>query len=528
MPIEAEDLFKEFKEHSVADFFKKNRQMLGLSGKIKSLTTIVHEFVTNSLDACEEAGILPEITIELSEMGSEFYEFTIKDNGPGIPKKIVGNALGKLLAGTKFHRLIQMRGQQGIGASGAVMFSQITTGQPMKVKTGTKKETISMDLSIDTKTNTPKMINVKEFKDDFQGTVISGRYKEVSYRKGDQGVLEYLRRTALANPHATIIFKDPFNEEVKFNRTVKEIPSLPIEVKPHPKGVSVDELLTMSKYTQSRKLSSFLKTDFDRIGDKTIKDLSKLVKIDLNIDPKKLKWEEAEEIVLAFKKITFIAPRLDVLRPIGEEHIAKSMKAILKPEFLASVTRKPNVFRGYPFQIEVAIAYGGRAGKGEGDESKIEIMRYANRAPLLFDGGGCAITRAVQSIEWKRYGISSVEAAPITVFVNLVSVHVPYISAGKQAISPEDEVMEEMRLALMDAGRKIAKHLAGIKKLQEREQKRKMFYRYAPEVARGVSVLVGRSADAIEKKLQKIILERLRMDEEEEEEVIEEEVVVDE
>ena len=104
--LDADELFTEFKEHSVADFFKKNKQMLGLSGKQRSLTTIIHELVTNSLDACEEAGILPEIEVKLSEIGSEYYEIAVKDNGPGIPEDKIASALGKLLAGTKFHRLV--------------------------------------------------------------------------------------------------------------------------------------------------------------------------------------------------------------------------------------------------------------------------------------------------------------------------------------------------------------------------------------------------------------------------------------
>ena len=124
--VGAEQLAKEFKEHSVAEFFKKNKQMLGLYGKVRTLTTVIHEYVTNSLDACEEANILPEIEVEIEELGTEYYEITAKDNGPGLTKETVGKALGQLLAGKKFHRMIQRRGQQGIGSAGCTMLSQST------------------------------------------------------------------------------------------------------------------------------------------------------------------------------------------------------------------------------------------------------------------------------------------------------------------------------------------------------------------------------------------------------------------
>src|SRR3990167_4697454 len=106
--VSAEELSKDFKEHSVAEFFKKNMQMLGLTGKTKTLTTIVHEYTTNSLDACEESKILPDIEVQIKELSDEYYEITVKDNGPGMTKETVGKALGQLLAGTKFHRMMQM------------------------------------------------------------------------------------------------------------------------------------------------------------------------------------------------------------------------------------------------------------------------------------------------------------------------------------------------------------------------------------------------------------------------------------
>jgi len=522
--LSAEEIAKEFKEHSVAEFFKKNMQMLGLTGKIKTLTTIVHEYVTNSLDACEEAKILPDIEVQIKELSDEYYEITVKDNGPGLTQETAGKALGKLLAGTKFHRMMQMRGQQGIGAAGCTMLSQITTGKATQIITGTGKgKPFSAEITIDPKKNEPKMANYQEIAKEFRGTIIKAKFKGVKYVNSEQAPLEYLRRTAIANPHAQITLIEPSGEKVSFKRTLKEIPPRPIEMKPHPKGVTIDDLVTLAKYTDAKKVSSFLKNEFDRVGDKAIEELTKGISFDNNKDPKQLSWDEAEEIVKQFKKINFIAPRTDGLLPIGEERIEKSLRSIVNPEFLSVITRKPSVYSGgFPFQVEVGIAYGGNAGRmGETNEEgvlqrKIEIMRFANRAPLLFDTGGCATTKAVQSIDWKRYGLKDFENAPLTIFINLISVHIPYTSAGKQAISDEDEIMEELRLAMMETGRKIYTFIGHQKRQAEKEAKRKMFYKYATEVAIAISELTGKNKKEIEAKLHALVLKHLKLEEQKE------------
>ncbi len=480
----------------------------------------------NSLDACEESKILPDIEVQIKELSGEYYEITVKDNGPGLTHETVGKALGKLLAGTKFHRMMQLRGQQGIGAAGCTMLSQITTGKATSVITGTGKgKPFSAEITIDPKKNEPKLANVTELNKEFSGTIIKAKFKGVKYVNSEQAPLEYLRRTAVANPHAQITLIEPNGEKVVFKRTLKEIPARPIEMKPHPKGATIDDLISLSKYSGSRKVSSFLKESYDRLGDKAIEEIAKGISFDINKDPRQLTWDEAEEIVRQFRKISFIAPRTDGLIPIGEDRIEKSLKSIVNPEFLSVITRKPSVYKGgFPFLIEVGIAYGGNAGRmGETNEEgvlqrKIEIMRFANRAPLLFDTGGCAITKAVQSIDWKRYGMKDYENAPLTIFVNLISVHIPYTSTGKQAISDEDEIMEELRLALMETGRKIYTYVGRMRRQAEKEAKKKMFYKYATEVALAVAELTGRKRNDVEEKLHALVLKHLKLEEQREKE----------
>jgi len=587
----AKQIESQFKEYSVAEFFKKNRQMLGYAGEVRSLTTIVHEYVTNSLDSCEEAKILPEILVQIDslaaaerhteigigdgsaqtfeideeiaraaslqitvngipkERGVDYvikYEkkgkgsvrvlsfksetpspeakisakwaaghlrVIVEDNGPGIPKSKIGAALGKLLAGTKFMTRAQKRGQQGIGASYCTLFSQITTGKSVHVKTGMGDGKIfECDMRIDVQKNEPHTSNPEEKNGKFKGLRVEAEFAEVAFDKSEYGVFEYLRRTAIANPHAQVTLIDPDKQITVFPRSSKEIPPKPQESKPHPLGLSTSDIVDMAKATSSRKVSSFLQGDFEKIsGDKADEIKALCPSVDFEKHPSKLQWQEAEAIVNAFRKIKFFNPDLDTLIPIGEEQIKKSLKSLLQPEVLAVCERKPRVFRGgIPFLVEAAIAYGGKAGqKGSNGTVKGEAMRFANRVPLLFDAGSCATTDAVKSIEWNRYELKNWEEMPVSIFINFVSVYVPYTGAGKLAISAEEEIIAEIRFALMECARQVAVYIHGLQKVDEAEARKQIFFKYISEVAQALNEITGKPSRAeLEEKLKKIAEEK--------------------
>jgi DNA topoisomerase-6 subunit B len=520
-----EDIFKQFKEHSVAEFFKKNRQMLGFSGKVRSMTMIVHEFVTNSLDACEEAGILPELFIQVEELDkeNEYYRVTVKDNGPGIPKTHLGKALGQMLAGTKFHRYIQQRGQQGIGAAACTMFSYLTTGQPTKAISCYKGKKITANITIEFKQNKPviEVIEEAEVVAGESGLTVLSEFKDVRYERSNYGVYEYLRRTALANPHCTIKLIEPNNEQVVFPRSIESNPQKPFEIKPHPLGIGTHDLLEFARHNkENRRISSFLQETFARVSAGKVDELRALLpEIDLNKNPQDLSWQEAEAMVKAFAQMKWVAPTTDSLVPIGREQVEISFKNIFNPEVLVVTERSPKVYRGgIPFMVEVGIAYGGgvaAAGK------KGEVMRFSNRVPLLFDSGGCAINETIKTMDWKRYDIKEFEEEPIAVLVNLVSVHVPYTSAGKQAISLEEDVMDEIKFALMEASRGVQKYLSGKRKAHEIATKKKVVSRYIQQLAGDLATLSGEKRTEIEKALTKIIEDKYAQDEMEVEETTE-------
>lgn len=521
----ADELFKEFKEVSITEFFRKNKSHLGYSGKIRSLTTVVHELVTNSLDACEEAGILPEIHLHIKQVGNEHYRFISRDNGPGIPPEHISNVFGKMLAGTKFHRSIQLRGQQGIGIAGVTLFSQMTTGKPMKIRTSVGKGKVTeVTLMIDIVKNKADIHETKEYSDSWRGTEIEGELKGVKFQLGEHGPFEYLRRTAIANPHLQILFMDPEGRKTVFKRSSDKIPNPPETMKPHPKGLEVDELVNRAKTTIARRVSSFLSTEFSRVSNAKVEELQGMVNFDLKKNPRRLTWNDAEEIVKAFNEMDFMAPPTEGLRPIGEDQIRKAVLNILKPEFESVLTRNPTVYSGgVPFQVEVAVAYGGEAGKttssnsnsdDEGDYSntKVEMMRFANRTPLLFDAGRCVITKAVNSVDWRRYGIRDLDSVPLTVFVNLISSHVPYTSAGKQSVADESEIVKEIRMALMDVGRKFQRYHSSKRREIEREAKLNALLKYSGELAEALAKLTNKEKDKIQENLEKLIRKRLKME----------------
>jgi len=529
---EANQLFKEFKIQSVSEFFRRNAAMLGYTGKIRSLTTVVHEAVTNSLDACEEAGIPPYIRVEIEELGREHYKVIVEDNGPGIPEKYITHVFGKMLAGTKAHRNIQSRGQQGIGISGAVMFAQITSGKATRVVTSTGDEIVEAWVKIDVDKNEGKIVRKEKHPNPkgWRGTRIELEVKNVKYIRSKQGVYWYLKLTAIANPHAQIELIEPDGKLILFPRSSEEVPEPPVEMKPHPRGVLTDDVYRMAKKTRRNTVKRFLIGEFSRISEKKVDELVKyiaalrLIKTEkdksvqeqlyqrlmngevdavlrsfrgytkvlkqvakiMDKRPDKLTWQEAEEIVEAFKYMKFLAPPTHGLRPIGEENIEKGLTGILKPEFVTAVTRPPKVYSGgIPFQVEVGLAYGGEIPSG------FELLRYANRVPLLFDAGSCVTTLAARSIDWKRYRVDDPERTPLVLMINVISVHVPYTGTGKQSIANDEDIYNEIRLAIMDAARRLQTYLSGKHRRLSQVKRKKTFQKYVPEIARALSILVG-------------------------------------
>jgi DNA topoisomerase-6 subunit B len=515
MKTVADELFKEFREHSVSEFFRKNAAMLGYTGKIRSLTTIVHEGVTNSIDAAEEAGVLPKVYVAIKNVDSnpEHLKVVIEDNASGIPEQYIPDVFGKMLAGTKLHRHMQQRGQQGIGIAGACMFSQITSGKPVTVTTSTGNgEITQMSVMIDVDRNEGKVLRREKFRGKWRGTRVELEARDVAYMRSRYGPFNYLRMTAIANPHVHITFIEPDGVMTVFENATDRVPERPRPMPLHPWGAMADDILTLAKRTKARSVATFLSTELSRVSKKKAEEVCRVAGVPQEKRPLDLTWEDAERIVAAFKQVKLLAPPTSGLRPIGAQDIEKGMRQILNPEFMHVITRPPKVYRGgLPFIVEAGIAYGGNAGKPvegknsdeEAGETEMDIIRFANRAPLIFDQGGCAITMAAKSIDWRRYGVDP-ESSPITLFVNVSSAYVPYTSAGKQSIADEPEIIEEIRAAIMEVARELRKYLYRKIRSKERQERAGIFERYLPVIARKAARLAGAEEPDIKPLLRKI------------------------
>ena len=508
--VTAETMAEGQRDISVSEFFAKNRHLLGFDNPRKAMLTAIKEAVDNALDATEEGGILPDIFIHVMQLAETRFRLTIRDNGPGIVRSQIDNIFGKLLYGSKFHRLKMSRGQQGIGISAAGMYGLMTTGKPIVIisKTGKKKAAHEVVLKMDTTKNRPTVISDEEhpeddtlFKDG-HGTQVSIEL-EGKYQKGRQSIDEYLEQTAIANPHASITYVTPTNEKIEFPRAINELPDEPKEIKPHPKGIELGTLIQMLERTESRQLGGFLTKDFCRIGATKAREISKGAGMTGQTWIKTIEHTEAEKLYNSIQNTRIIAPNTDCLVPIGSKALLAGLLKEVKAEFFAASTRPPSVYRGNPFQIEVAIAYGG--GLGRDDSAK--ILRFANRVPLLYSQSSCSSFKAVAETSWRNYGLTqprnSVPTGPLVVMVHMVSVWVPFTSESKEAIADYDEIRKEMKLALQECGRKLGTYLRRRKRMSRESERRSVFERYIGEISRCCHSLVGTDTDKLYKALMK-------------------------
>ncbi len=571
----AEEMASRQRDISVSEFFAKNRHLLGFDNPRKALLTTVKEAVDNSLDACEEAGILPEIAVIIEDLQpdrpatakSSRYRVTVVDNGPGIVRKQVENIFGRLLYGSKFHRLKMSRGQQGIGISAAGMYGLITTGRPMLITTRPKASQPAhrIELAMNTKTNRAEVTADDETSDfpparfrtvapgarelsakgEFldakafaTGTSVSIEL-EGRYQKGRGSVDEFLELTAIANPHARFTFVPPTRVAAEegddlvppagsapspvaapavttetggvtvFPRGVQELPPETREIQPHPKGIELGILLQMLKdyeATEKGSLFNFLQERFCRVSSAAAASMCKAIGVTTRTRAGDVEPPQAERLFAEFETAKLAPPPTDCLAPIGVRQLLAGMLKGVRAEFYAASTREAAVYRGRPFQIEAAIAFGGDL---PADESA-RVIRFANRVPLLFQQSACSSFKAVNETGWKNYGISqprgSLPVGPIVVMIHMASVWVPFTSESKEAIADYDEIRKEMRLALMECGRKLGTYLRKRQKMRREGERRDVFERYIGEISKAIHAITGDDA----KRLYEALLAQAR------------------
>ncbi len=496
----AESMATRQRDISVSEFFTKNRHLLGFDNPAKALLTTVKEAVDNSLDACEEAGILPELIVEIVEVSEGRFRVAVEDNGPGIVKPQIPKIFAKLLYGSKFHRLKQSRGQQGIGISAAGLYGQLTTGKPVVIlsKTGKGKPAYRIELRIDTKRNQPDVVrdDVAEW-DKEHGTRVEIELAAV-FRGGRTGVDAYLEQTVVANPHLGLTYRPPKGEAVVYPRVTDELPREPQEIKPHPHGVELGMLLNMLQDSEGKSVKDVLMADFSRVTQSVAEHICKLAKVSPKADAASVMGEDVERLHKALGEVKLMAPPASCIVPIGEELLVEGLKRRFKDAWYVSTTRPPSVYRGNPFVVEVGLAYGGSLPVDE----PAEIMRFANRVPLQYQPKACAISEAIYETNWRNYEIAqpkgSLPVGPLAIVVHLASVWVPFTSEAKEAVAHYDDLLREMKFAVQECGRKLGSHLRAREKALSDQKRLSLFQRYIPEVSAAMASILGTPKDKIE------------------------------
>jgi DNA topoisomerase-6 subunit B len=518
--VHARTLAAEQRAISVSEFFAKNRHLLGFDSPSRALLTTVKEAVDNAIDACEEAGLLPEVVVEIEKRDDDRYVVAVEDGGPGIVEEQIARIFGKLLYGSKFHRLSQSRGQQGMGISAAGMYGQMTTGEPMRIisRTDSKSPAHELLVSIDTRKNRPEIHDRSEIEWERKHGTRVEIAMDGQYQHGQHSVALYLKLTSVANPHVAITLKEPDGTVVEFRRSVRKKPPLPRRIKPHPHGVELGRLISMLKATEAKHLEGFLRTEFSQVGrtrareiiDRAGKGLSR------RSYPKRIAKVKAAALHGAIQDTKISAPPMDCVVPIGEKAIREGLTRELPAAFYAIATRPPAVYRGNPFLVEVGLAYGRedaphvvvsedghlrKVGDQEVGRAKetARLIRYANRVPLLYQRAHCITTAAVADLNWRRYGLEqstgSLPVGPMTILIHVASVWVPFTSESKDAIAEYPEIRREIELALQTCGRELGAYLKKERRLERELSKRSAIERFLPYVSEALGEILELSDD---------------------------------
>jgi DNA topoisomerase-6 subunit B len=558
----AETMARKQRDISVSEFFLKNRHLLGFDNPRKALLTTVKEAVDNALDACEEAGIVPEVSVDIQQLAPNRFRVAITDNGPGIVRAQIPKIFAKLLYGSKFHRLRMSRGQQGIGISAAGMYGQLTTGRSTKIlsRTAGAKQAHHIEVQIDTRKNAPTILKDEmiDWHPEFHpvhpdGTAVTAVVSphgtcveiemEAAYVRGTRSVDEYLKQCAIVNPHLQLHYRAQLQKReastkedgkgenkagdrpaaevpwTTFFRGVTQLPPPPVEIKPHPHGVELGLLMQMLKDTPARTLRAALSQDFSRVSSNVALEICQRAGLEPKANPTRIAHREIESLYKAINDTKLMRPPTDCLSPIGEEQILAGLKKEMTADFLTAVTRQPTVYRGNPFQVEVGLAYfkPGENDEGGADEP-VRLMRFANRVPLLHMAGACAVTKAITAVNWKSYGLAqprgSLPLGPVVVLVHLASVWVPFTSESKEAIAHYPEIIREITFGLQECGRRLSTFLHKRRRLAEQDRKRSYIALYIPHLALGLKDILDlsdreetRVVDSLNKLLERTHLE---------------------
>jgi DNA topoisomerase-6 subunit B len=477
-----------FKGISPAEFFYRNRQMAGFGNPTQALYTTVRELVENSLDSCEEAGVFPEIEIEIKKLTSEsgFVQVHVSDNGTGIPHKIVPDAFGRVLYGSKYSAR-QRRGTFGLGVTMSVLYGQISTDSAALVHTRTVNSDGKLHhLLIDVENNLPIIESEEPMQRDNVGTsvtvILDGNLKRAQER-----ILEYLKLTSISTPFAKLNLNLD-GERISFGCTVETLPTFPSITKPHPRSADMESLRRLIEQNDTLRLQDFLVDTFQQVGLRKASRFLKFHGMDSHQIVNTLTRSNLIHLSKSLRNYTeFGRPSADCLSPIGKESFLSAIKYEYQATNVAYTSRGPLEWDGFSYIIEGVLAVGNQFPQRDIPT----LYRFANRVPLLYDTADDVFSKVLKRITWGRYGVSG--RTPVSLFVHFCSTRVPYSAAGKQSIASVSTIESEILSLYRDLGRRLNKLVKKEKHGERYQKKRREFSKTFNQLARFSTELAGES-----------------------------------
>lgn len=422
---------------------------------------------------------------------ASFYRVTCKDNGRGMPHDDIPNMFGRVLSGTKYG-LKQTRGKFGLGAKMALIWSKMSTGLPIEISSSMKGQnyTSFCRLDIDINRNIPH-IHVQEKRDNkdlWHGAeiqvVIEGNW--TTYRSK---ILHYMRQMAVITPYAQFLFKfvsdtPDKNIAIRFSRRTDVMPPVPQETKHHPSAVDLLLIKRLIAETAKQSLLQFLQHEFVNLGKSYAERLIGEMGPEFcpKMSVKSLTSQQIVRIHQLFRQAKFDDPSGDCLSPAGEYNLRLGIIKELHPDMVATYSGSAQVFEGHPFIVEAGVSIGGKDVK-----QGLNIFRFANRIPLLFEQGADVVTRtALKRINWSSYKINQTQDK-IGVFVSIVSTKIPFKGTGKEYIGDDiSEIASAVKSAIQQCCIQLKSKI--VKKIQAREQqeRKRNLSRYIPDATNAV------------------------------------------
>ena len=245
----------------------------------------------------------------------------------------------------------------------------------------------------------------------------------------------------------------------------------------------------LTNTVQGEPLTTFLTKRFQRIGPTTAVKFAEFAKFKPEKRMGTLTNQELVQLSDSLQKFDdFMAPDSSCLAPLGEEPLEKGIQKFFNPDFTAVVQRPASAYSGFPFIIEMGIAYGGDIKSGGP-----HVYRYANRIPLLYDEGSDVVLKVVNDTDWGRYKVKG--DPPFIIVSHICSTRIPYKTAGKENVADRQEIERELRLGLQFLSRKLAAYMSKRGQADMAKKRANLYAKYIPLIAEFCTELAGKKKE---------------------------------